>query len=149
MRKKHIDVFHKEVQHLRKKEERVLFNIHRWEVKHRHLFGNLKRLLGVVFGIGVGAYISFYKMVFFRDAILLTLMLLVLAYLITHHNKRRMFEERSMIISLEHTLVLYVFAVVIVSSMAWLLPEVIESLAEMLLTISTGAFFGSIMHSYS
>lgn len=149
MRKKHVDAFHKEVQHLRKKEERVLFNIHRWEIKHKHLFGNLKRILGVVFGIGVGAYISFYKMVFFRDALLLTLMLLVLAYLITHHNKRRMFNEKSMIISLEHTLVLYVFAVLIVSVMAWRWPEIIESFAEMLLTMSTGAFFGSIIHSYS
>ncbi|MBU0461843.1 MAG: hypothetical protein KJ574_04630 [Nanoarchaeota archaeon] len=149
MRKRHIDAFHKEAEHLKKKEEQVLFKIHKWEIKHKHFFGNLKRLLGVLFGIGVGSYISYYKLVFLRDALILTFFLLILSYLITHHNKRRMFNEKSLILSLEHTLVLYAISVVIVSFMVLAWPWLIESLAEMLLTLSTGAFFGAITHSYT
>lgn len=149
MRKGHIDAFHKEVQHLKREEEKVLFRLHRWEVKHKHLMGNLRRFLGVLFGLIVGSYVAFYKLIFLRDAILLTLMLLVLSYLITHHDRRRMFNAKSLIISFEHTMVLYLISVVLVAIMFFIWPEIVESFADMLLIMSTGAFFGSIMHSYA
>lgn len=148
MRKGHIDAFHKEAQHLKKKEERVLFKIYKWKIRHKHLFNVFTRIIGVLFGVAMGTYYSMFHLVFFRDAILLSLLLLILSYLISHHNRRRMFNEKSMLLSLEHALIQYVVSAILLVGVIFFIPGAVSSFAEFLLVMSSGAFFGSIAHSY-
>ncbi|MFQ5474602.1 MAG: hypothetical protein ACE5DM_02080 [Candidatus Nanoarchaeia archaeon] len=147
MRKAHLDAFRREMEYLKKKEGKVLFKVHKWEVRYSHIYGDLKRLLGVAFGVAIGVDLAANELILFRDVVLITLFLLIFSYLITHHNKRRMFNEKSLLLTLEHTLILYAVSLVVVSGI-WYFSSLVGSFADYLLVMSFGAFFGSIVHSY-
>jgi len=103
----------KELNYLKKKEERILFTIRRFEVKHKHIWNTVRIIMFALFGLSIGYESIRNRNPLFISALITLIIASIISFIALHYERRRSLDKKDHITTTENLAIVALISLII------------------------------------